>query len=271
MVRVRVPDTLRSVVDPTDPVVPRDAASIVVVRDGADGLEAYLLRRQATMSFAAGQYVFPGGRLDPADADPDVPWAGPPASRFAEQLGTTEEHGRALVVAAVRETFEEAGVLLAGPDGTSVVDDVSGPEWLAARRALEQHETSLSAFLRERGLVLRADLLGAWSRWITPAHSHQRYDTRFFVARMPAGQEVGDLPGEADRCVWVPVGTLLSSEQADAAGLMPPQHQTLRQLARHDADALLEVAHGRPVLLAEPRLVADDEGVWLETDLGEYE
>ncbi len=271
MARTRVPGALRGTTVPATPVTPKDAASIVVVRDGAAGLEAYLLRRQASMAFAAGQYVFPGGGLDPADADPDVPWAGPAAAVFADRLGTDEAHARALVVAAVRETFEESGVLLAGPDAGTVVDDVSGPAWLAARRALEGHETSFAAWLRERGLVLRADLLGSWSRWITPAHLPKRYDTRFFVARMPAGQEVGDLPGEADRCVWVPVDTLLSPEQADAAGLMPPQHQTLRQLARHEADELLAVAHARRVMVVEPRLVEDADGVWLETDLGEYE
>ena len=99
------------------PAEPRDAATVVLMRPGttATGPEVYLLRRQASMAFAAGMCVFPGGGVDPRDFDHAVAWAGPAPAEWAERLGTDEATARALVCAAVRETFEESGVLLAGP------------------------------------------------------------------------------------------------------------------------------------------------------------
>ena len=104
------------------PAEPRDAATVVLLRPGAAGPEVYLLRRQASMAFAAGMCVFPGGGVDPRDFDADVAWAGPSPAAWASRLGVDEAMARALVCAAVRETFEESGVLLAGPSPSSVVD-----------------------------------------------------------------------------------------------------------------------------------------------------
>ncbi|MGH3360506.1 MAG: NUDIX hydrolase, partial [Nocardioidaceae bacterium] len=116
--RVPLPDSLRQDVAnrSAEPVRPVDAATVVLLRDGADGLEAYFLRRQPTMAFAAGMYVFPGGRVDPRDADADVRWVGPPPSAWAARFGCDESLARALVCAAVRETYEESDVLLAGDE-----------------------------------------------------------------------------------------------------------------------------------------------------------
>ena len=123
------------------PVEPRNAATVVLMRPGVDGgSEVYLMRRHRTMAFAGGMWVFPGGGVDPRDADPLVGWAGPTPAAWAQRLGTDEETARALVCAAVRETFEESGVLLAGPDEHSVVADTTGEEWEADRVALEAHE-----------------------------------------------------------------------------------------------------------------------------------
>src|SRR4051812_42999034 len=149
------------------PSEPRDAATVVLMRAGSDCLEVYLLRRQTTMAFAGGMCVFPGGGVDPRDFDSSVAWAGRPPSLWAAQLGTSEEMARALVCAAVRETFEESGVLLAGPSGTEVVADTTGEDWEADRLALEGKELAFTSFLQRRGLVLRTDLLGVWSAWCT--------------------------------------------------------------------------------------------------------
>ena len=180
----------------------RDAATIVLMRDGEAGLEAYLLRRVASMAFAAGMHVFPGGRVDPADTAAHTVWFGTHPGDWAGVLTADEGLAHGLVCAAVRETFEESGVLLAGA-GPDVVADVSTPEWEADRLALIAHRESLSGLLARRGLGLRADLLRPWAHWITPEAEPRRYDTRFFVAALPPGQQTRDVGGEADATMWL--------------------------------------------------------------------
>lgn len=123
------------------PAEPRNAASVLLLRSAehvASGEvdrspEVYLMRRQKTMAAFGGMWVFPGGGVDAGDADPDLRWAGPTPQQWAESLGVDEALARSLVCAAVRETFEESGVLLAGPDATSVVADTTGDDWEADR------------------------------------------------------------------------------------------------------------------------------------------
>src|SRR5215213_4933200 len=125
------------------PAEPRDAATVVLLRPGADGPEIYLLRRQVSMEFAGGMCVFPGGGVDPRDFDHTVAWAGPSPAEWAERLGVDEAKARALVCAAVRETFEESGVLLAGDSADSVIADTTGEDWEADRVALEARDLSM--------------------------------------------------------------------------------------------------------------------------------
>ena len=246
----------------------RDAATVVLLRDGDDGVEAYLMRRQRSMSFAAGMYVFPGGGVDPRDSDTDVAWAGPDPTTWAERLGCSTELARTLVCAAVRETYEEAGVLLAGPDAQTVVGDTSGADWEEDRRALEAHSLAFSDFLRRRSLVLRTDLLGAWTHWITPDFEPKRFDTRFFVAVMPQGQRVGALTGEADHASWMPLRTALASVDAGEMAMLPPTEVTCLELATlPSADAVLEAARRRRIVPVQPRLVEVDGTFYLETEL----
>ncbi|HYT09985.1 MAG TPA: NUDIX hydrolase, partial [Mycobacteriales bacterium] len=124
----------------------RDAATVVLLRDGGRGPEAYLLRRVRGMDFAAGMTVFPGGAVDRRDADAEVGWVGPAAADWAGPLSAGEPLARALLCAAVRETFEESGVLLAGPSA-DLVCSTDGPDWEADRVALEQRELSLAELL----------------------------------------------------------------------------------------------------------------------------
>src|SRR5687768_4482863 len=179
MVRVQLPPQLvedaQSYADGSrEPVEPRNAATVVLMRRGREGPEIYLLRRQTSMAFAGGMCVFPGGGVDPRDFDHAVAWAGPSPAEWAERLGVDERMARALVCAAVRETFEESGVLLAGA-ADSVVADTTGDDWEADRVALEGRDLSLTDFLDRRGLVLRTDLLGAWAGWTTPVFEPRRY------------------------------------------------------------------------------------------------
>lgn len=249
-----------------DPPPTRDAATIVLLRDGADGIEAYLMRRQSTMKFAPGVYVFPGGKVQRSDLKVDE-WVGPTAAEWGERFGCDADAARGLVVAAVRETFEESGILLAGPDADTVVADTSSPELQAARLALENGEYGFAEFLAEHGLVLRADLVGAWSHWITPTFEPRRYDTRFFVAALPAGQVVGELPGEADRAAWMPVTRALAALEEGEAAMLPPTAITCREVSEHSAGGILEAAAARTIIPIEPRLVEVDGQLFLENPL----
>jgi 8-oxo-dGTP pyrophosphatase MutT (NUDIX family) len=238
----------------------RDAATIALLRPGVGGPETYLLRRQPTMAFAPGMYVFPGGRLQESDVEV-VRWAGPTSSEWGERLGCDPDTARALVVAAVRETFEESGILFAGTDDGSVVADTSSPDLQKARLALDAGELSFGDFLGARDLVLRSDLLGAWSHWITPAFEPRRYDTRFFVAAVPRGQSVGTLPGEADRATWAPVAAVLEAVKAGEAAMLPPTWITCRELLRADPATVVADAAQRDIRPIEPKLVEVD-GEW---------
>lgn len=243
------------------PVVARDSATVVLLRDGRVGLEAYFLRRQRSMVFAPGMYVFPGGGISPSDADP-VTWRGPTPAAWGEQLGCTDELARRLVVGAVRELFEETGVLMAtDADGETGI----APGDLAdARQAIERNEIGIGRFVAERGLALRADLMGAWAHWITPEFEPRRYDTRFFVAELPHGQSVGDLPGEADRGGWVVVEAALEELSAGRMAMMPPTSHTCRSLVGHTAAGAVAAARQRQIETILPRLVVLDGDYYLD-------
>lgn len=246
-----------------DPAAAKDAATIAVVREGSKGLEVFLMRRQTSMAFAAGMYVFPGGGVWSEDAA-RIPWVGPRADYFAARFGCSAQTAHSLVVAAVRETFEETGVLLAGPDESSVVTDAS--LYHDARWALENHELTFAEFLTEQGLVLRADLLGAWAHWITPTFEPRRYDTRFFVTVLPEGQRIGSVSSEADRSVWAPISEVLAAVDAGGAAMMPPTVSTCRALLAESAQSLLVTAANRSIRPVLPRVVEIDGELWLERE-----
>src|ERR1700712_3016760 len=190
------------------------------MRRGTEGPDVYLLRRQTTMAFAGGMCVFPGGGVDRRDFDQSVAWAGPSPAVWAGQLLTSEEMARALVCAAVRETFEESGVLLAGPSASEVVADTTSDDWERERRALEAKDLSFTAFLATRGLVLRSDLLGAWSAWCTPEFEPRRFRTWFFVAAMPPGQRTRDVSTESSSVTWLSASAACDAVDAHELGMM---------------------------------------------------
>jgi 8-oxo-dGTP pyrophosphatase MutT (NUDIX family) len=234
----------------------RAAATVALLRDTSDGVEVYALRRQSTMAFAAGQYVFPGGSVDPRDTDAGLGWVGPGPAFWAAAFAAPEPAARALVCAAVRETFEESGVLLAGPDADSVVADTSGDDWEADRRALIERDLAFAEFLNRRGLAVRADLLRPWAHWITPAIEPRRFDTRFFVAAMPAGQRTREFGEEADRVEWVRPLTAIGRCADGKMQMMPPTLVTMAELGEFDSVAAALAAH-RVVTPIEPRVVLD--------------
>ena len=236
------------------PAVPRDAATVILLRQGAGpgsgagvGVEAFLLRRTAELEFAPGACVFPGGSVDERDADPGIGWVGPAPEDFAAQLDVPPERARALVCAAIRETFEESGVLLAGSQAEGATGLVGDSAALAAdRHALLTGTTTLGEVLGRRGLVLRTDLLTPWARWITPEVSPRRFDTWFFAAALPAGQTATAAPeghadpGESESGTWLRPGAALDAAEAGEITLLPPTAVTLRELAAHqDVDGIL--------------------------------
>jgi 8-oxo-dGTP pyrophosphatase MutT (NUDIX family) len=242
------------------PAVPRDAATVILLRPGAGagagagagsgsgaGVEAFLLRRTAELEFAPGACVFPGGSVDERDADPGIGWVGPAPEDFAAQLDVPPERARALVCAAIRETFEESGVLLAGSSAEGATGLVGDSAALAAdRHALLTGTTTLGEVLGRRGLVLRTDLLTPWARWITPEVSPRRFDTWFFAAALPAGQTATAAPeghadpGESESGTWLRPAAALEAAQAGEITLLPPTAVTLRELAAHqDVDGIL--------------------------------
>ncbi len=236
------------------PATPKDAATVMILRDGDGGgePEVYLLRRKASMAFAAGAYVFPGGSVDPRDSDRMIAWAGPGPGEWAKLLRSDEQTAQGLVCAAVRETFEESGVLLAGPSAGTVVDDTRG--WEAERLALIDHSLSLAEFLSRRGLVLRSDLLRPWAHWITPEVEARRFDTRFFVAALPPGQRTRDVGGEADQVAWMRPSEALACAERGEITLMPPTRRTLTELTAYSGVAPV-LAEKRTIVTVTPRVV----------------
>jgi 8-oxo-dGTP pyrophosphatase MutT (NUDIX family) len=225
-------------------------------------LQVYLLRRVGSMAFAAGASVFPGGSVDQRDAHlPEHYWAGPPPAAWTDSLSADVDLARALVCAAVRETFEESGVLLAGPAGDEIVADTRDEDWETDRLALIDRSLSFAAFCERRGLILRADLLRAWAHWVTPEIEPRRFDTRFFVAALPAGQRTRDVGGEADRVEWLAPRDALDRHERGEIALMPPTMVTLGELTAYDTVAdVIAAAEQRTIETVAPRVVVDDPG-----------
>jgi 8-oxo-dGTP pyrophosphatase MutT (NUDIX family) len=227
----------------------------MVLRDAPD-LEVLMLRRNERSTFVGGGMVFPGGAVDPHDHDPGL--RATARGRLAADADATlrvPDGGLAYWAAAVRETFEEAGVLLACNAPTATC------ERLGARRLdVEQGRSHLADLAAEEGLTFDLDAVHYFGHWITPPGNHRRYDTRFFVASAPSGQEPIHDDREAVAWEWVRPIDMLARLRTGAAWMLPPTEACLRALARtaSAADLLADLGE-RPG--GPPRLVADREGV----------
>ena len=258
----------RSYVDGTaTPAEPRNAATVVLLR--SPGTEVYLLRRQTSMAFAGGMCVFPGGGVDKRDFDASVAWAGPTPQEWADRLGTDEATARALVCSAVRETFEESGVLLAGESAGSVVADTTGDDWEADRVALEDRSLAMTEFLSRRGLVLRTDLLGAWAGWLTPEFEPRRYRTWFFVASLPEGQVTRDVSSEAASVTWMSAMDAVEAVEKEDIFMLPPTYLTCLEVGQFGSvDEVMAAAASRTVEMFMPAVVADGDDFVLSRPAG---
>lgn len=238
---------------------------MILLRDGPTAghgtLELYFLRRHHEMAFAAGMAVFPGGGIDQGDFGPIVEWIGTTPAEWSSVFGTSPEHAQALIFAAVRETFEECGVLLAG-SAESVVGDVSGTHWEEDRRRLEAHETTFREVLTSHGLLLRADLLTPWAHWVTPEFEPRRYNTWFLVARLPDGQQTRDVSTESKSVAWMSVDDAVRAADARSLLMLPPQYAVCLELFAHRRVSEVFAAP-RTISTILPVVAVDDEGSYL--------
>lgn len=236
---------------------PVPAATVMVLRDGPQGLEVLLVRRHGNSGVLGGVHVFPGGKLDPADqlVDPALLDRSPDGcQQLLAEPGLDAGTAVGLHMAALRETFEECGLLLgqATPAG--------------AVQQLREHTAAGAAFgeaLRRVGLRPAVAGLLPWSRWVTPrvpSVTNKRFDTRFFVAAAPAGQQVEHCAFEATEAVWLAPRAGLERYWAGEIDLAPPQIMTLSQFSRlGSVQAVLAAARSRPPALVAPEPF-DDNG-----------
>lgn len=240
---------------------PRDAASVVLLRDSAEGLQTLLLKRNPRMANMAGMYVFPGGKLESADQSmTQGALLDQPPEHLAQGLGEPgidTPTAAGLHVAALREALEECGVLLAAPTQPAGRLDVAQVRaLLGAGQAFEQ-------VLAQLALRLSVSALAPWSRWITPlapTFATRRFDTRFFIARAPEGQTAAHDNQEATASAWLAPRAALEHYRDGAIELAPPQIMTLAQLSRHaSVDAALAAARLRRPPTIEPE-AWDDAG-----------
>jgi ribonuclease/clavin/mitogillin len=255
-----VPDPAGERVGPVERVEPRPSATVVLLRRGPSGPEVLLTHRPASMAFAGDMHVFPGGAVDAADADPRLVTRSSITARGAfVRLGgdpdgrLTPERALALHAAAIRELFEEAGVLLADrPRDVSPAADALA----AARVALLAGETTLADVAESLDLRLRTDLLAPISHWTTPPVMPRRFDTRFFVAELPPGTEPSFTTDEVIAHRWLTPTAALDAMAAGEIGLWPPTSATLQQLEHVTSFAEVRERLAPGPLIA-PRAVAE--------------
>jgi len=243
-----------------DAVPVRDASTIMVVRDAKDGagIEVLMLRRNARSAWVGGAHLFPGGAVDADDGSEEtVAFCAGRSDEEASRLLGVERGGRGFFVAAVRECYEEAGLLLAnGPDGPLSFEDPAVAarfeEW---RRRLNRHETRLADICRAESLTLALDTLGYFSHWITPEGSPRRYDTRFFVAVVPDGQTALHDDSEVVDSTWIRPEEALARHREGTIDMMFPTVKNLEAIARFErAGDVVAAAAAAEVPTVLPRI-----------------
>ena len=239
------------------PAPPRPASTVVLLRDTADGIETWLLRRVKAMTFAAEMSVFPGGRVDEADGAEDVPWVGGEPESVAARFGCSVSEARAALVAAVRETFEETGVLVTSPARSGQEADFA-----ELRRDLEARTVRFGAFLADTGLSVDAGLIRPWSHWITPVQEPRRFDTYSYVAALPAGAQAQADSGEASHAEWIAPALALQQFENEDRPMLTPTVLTLQSMAGFERVAdVLAASGGRSLAAIQPVIRRGPDGV----------
>ena len=261
------------------PLRARPASSIVLLRDTAVGTETYLTCRPTDSPL--GIIGFPGGLVEESDDDP-IDWCGPTPSAWAKALGTDDHQvARRHVLAAVRELFEETGVLLAGPDPSSLVEGTRGREWMKARESLAQQESSFAEVLNRRGLAVRTDLIKPLAHWLTPDFAHRRFDTHYFAVAHPVNQTPTLLDSKGTwagwRCAAQEIARRTTTALGDEASQPLTVGRTLGELTVPAVELILEkigssrgciayLSHKRAIKTYYPRLAEDEGNLMLEVE-----
>jgi 8-oxo-dGTP pyrophosphatase MutT (NUDIX family) len=251
-----------------DPTPTRPAATVLVARDADGGMELLLLRRHGRAGFAADAWVFPGGMVDAADGTlPSDRWRGIDPAALTERFALPPDEVLGMHVAAVRETFEEAGILLAtGADGGPI--DVETGTAGALRAALVDRTAGaadFAAWLEAEGVVLDLGSLTYAFRWVTPAQEPRRYDTCFFLVQVAAGQVAVHDAVEVTDQRWLTPAAALEEGRAGRLHLIYPTIKTLEALAGHAtvAEAVGWARHQSRIRSIQPHLVVDDGGRYI--------
>jgi 8-oxo-dGTP pyrophosphatase MutT (NUDIX family) len=233
----------------TEIATPRPAATVLLLRDGSAGIEVFMQVRHQDMKFASGALVFPGGRVDPEDYAVATDAVRSPATVGLDALAG------ALRVAAIRETFEESGVLLARPRGAAEL--VSA----ARLRAIDATRRDFAQILADEDLVLAVDLLVHFAHWITPVHNPRRFDTHFFALAAPADQLGAHDGTESVESMWIAPRDVIAGSEAGRFKLVFATLMNLKRLDRHrTVAAALREAVDTPVVTVTPELVSRGEG-----------
>ena len=247
------------------PLTPRPAATVTLVRNAqsGQGFEVLMMQRSFQVVFVPGGYVFPGGALDPQDSSDDIAalCSGLTDVEASRRLGVASG-GLAYWVAAIRESFEEAGILFACNSRGEMVtldDDASAQRFHAYRKRVEQGEHTLAAMLRDEGLHLPLQHMAYFSHWITPPGGKRRYDTRFFVAVAPPAQKPLHDNGETINHQWVRPARALDLHRQGEFTMLPPAVNSLRFLAEHDSiESLMASARAlKDIPMIAPRIGKD--------------
>jgi 8-oxo-dGTP pyrophosphatase MutT (NUDIX family) len=244
---------------------PHPASSVLLVRDTPSpepGVDVFMAQRHVKSAFVGGAYVFPGGRVDPEDALEPALLAGLDETDASRRLGLATG-GLAHYVAAIRESFEEVGVLLAY-DRTGALLDLADParaeHFERLRHRLNAGETTIAEIARGESLRLAVDRLEYWSHWITPLGEPRRFDTRFFIARAPERQVAAHDRYELTGSAWVsPVEAIARALRHEWMVIFPTL-MNLKELGRHrSVDDAMAWAHRqpRPLPANQPRILRD--------------
>jgi len=250
---------------------------VLLVRDAPEGVSCWLGLRGPESPL--GIISFAGGSCAEQDEE-QVPWFGPSPAKWAAQLGLSDHMvAKAHVLAAVRELFEETGVLLAGRDELSLVEDTSGEDWMRARQALAADEITFPALLAKRGWGVRTDLLRPVSHWISPAYELRRFDTYYFAAAAPTGQDVAPLATKARWGRWVcakeagahPESTAFGDEidTGETRGrplsdLATPATQIMLEKLRRTRGCVAYLSSKRQIQAFQPELVEVEDRLLLD-------
>ncbi len=238
---------------PDPPVAPRDSATVILLRDGAGGLEVFMLERHLRSDFAGGAYVFPGGTIDDRDTDA--------AASASLDIAAETDVAPAFHLCAIRETFEEAGVLLARRDGEAVRFDATDEteRFAAYRREFNARSGSLAALAESEGLRYAGDLLHYYQRWITPEFAPKRYDTRFFAAEMPEGQEPLHDDVETTASTWIRPMDALTQAAEGLFSIIFPTRKCLGSLTPFaKAGDVIASTRGKRIDAVLPKVVLSD-------------